>query len=79
MTQTELNKRQKSVGRRALILFGIIFLFAVFAPIVPTTALGGTMGGHLQVLGSISYVLSKGSFGFTYWNGGYYFGGPPVP
>ncbi|MGC8562625.1 MAG: hypothetical protein ACP5UZ_04905 [Thermoplasmata archaeon] len=67
--------------RRALVIviLVVVILFIVLAPVVPTVAAGGYGGGHPQILGSISYVLTRGNFGFTYCNGGYYFGGPPVP
>ena len=79
MTHGTLNEKRKRRARVALLLFVGIFLFAILVPIVPTAAAGGYGGGHPQILGSISYMLTRGNFGFTYWNGGYYFGGPPVP
>ena len=79
MTQDTLNEKRKRKARLTLLLFAVIFMFAIFAPVIPTVAAGVYGGGRLQILGSISYVLTKGNFGFTYWNGGYYFGSPPVP
>ncbi len=79
MTQDTLNEKRKRKARLTLLLFAVIFMFAILAPVIPPVAAGGHSGGHPQILGSISYVLTKGNFGFSYWNGGYYFGGPPVP
>lgn len=79
MTHNLSSRRRKKRERIVILLVAVIILFAILVPIIPTAGAGGYGGGHPQILGSISYVLTRGNFGFTYWNGGYYFGGPPIP
>ena len=56
----------------------VVTLFSVLAPVVPANVpWGGVVGGHIQVLASVSFVLT-GTFGITYWHGIFFWGHPPI-
>lgn len=56
-----------------------IVLFAVLAPIIPTTIVGaGASVARIHFVASISFVLT-GSFGVTYWQGHFFWGRPLNP
>ena len=67
----------KDMGWRKIILLAILlFLFALFAPVVPWIAPGGATNGTVGVFASISYVLTHQ--GVTYWQGQFFWDSPPV-